>query len=132
MWLPLLMLLQAVAPIAGVTLAPGDSIIVRPTETDEVIVVTDHAAAGQRAGPGEVRVDFRVTDGQSFLTLQNNDDRSLDYRAAIVRGGGRAVPSDVCRVMGGDRMGVEHWPYAIRSIALFGFHRTSETDIVCR
>ncbi|MEG3147194.1 hypothetical protein U1839_21285 [Sphingomonas sp. RT2P30] len=133
MLMPFLMLLQAASPpLSGVQIEPGDAMIIRPQDDGTVTIIEHHARPEQHAGPGEVKVELATRDAGTSLTVEKNDAKLLDYRAIITGPDGRSQSTSVCRVLPDNKLSLEYWPYRLRNIKLIAFHRTTETDIICR
>lgn len=72
--------------------------------------------------PDRVRFTMTVLQGSTdaLLLIDNGYGRRLTYRAVMFLPNGRSMPTDVCQVMA-SKVGIEHWPYPIASLALNGF-----------
>ena len=115
----------------GVDLHPGDVMIVRPA-ADGTVAVIDGRPGARRPQQGEARIDLRVTEGKTVLSVLNGDPRFLLYRAFIVRDGARPQPTSICPVLPDGRFGIESWPYPIARVVLYGFRYEAHPPMACR
>lgn len=88
------------------------------------------AAADAKLAPGELMVSMKSENG-TMMTVTNNTDKFLNYRATMVAGS-REKPTSVCTLMSNGRMGFENWPYSIPAIRLSDFETATENTMVCK
>ena len=100
---------------------------------DGTVALVDGRPGDRRPAAGEVRIDLRSANGVLILMVTNASPQFLLYRARIARtGADRPLPTSVCPVQPGGRVGIENWPSAIDHVILYGFRYEDHPATTCR
>lgn len=126
----------APGPSTVITLHYGDVVAFRPATAPggtAMIIAAGEAARSRVLQPGEVRTRFdRFGQGESLLVVENMSDAFLDYQAVMTLADGSSQPTNVCTLLPHGRPSFEHWPQAIATLTLFGFHGAPDQTVSCR
>lgn len=88
------------------------------------------ASPDAKLAPNELMVKVEAING-TLMSVTNNSDKFLNYRAAIVAGG-HEKPTSVCTLLNNGRGAFEMWPYPIGAIRLSDFEPAAENTMVCK
>jgi len=105
---------------SALAIAPGEVLCVTATVEDGKLqdfslVRPEHPAATT------IRIEARVTDGNTLLIVKSPGPHTLRYHALMARPGRADLqPTSVCPLFAGLPV-TEHWPHPIGALVLYGF-----------